>query len=439
MGYSIDVRGGRDPVYATPQAAPAASPFAPTPSNPNPFGNAGGPAPQVVNQAPAPPGFQGSLPNPMGFGPSNPTGGINGSPGTPAPPGVPGPQPQGVGSAFNWGGTLPGDFDISTMGAGEQQWQQTGQQWQQPTANENVFQTARPELEGTMMGQGYIQNALPGIAQPGVGQQFVGAAIPGMQGHMGGGNNVSQVFGDYQRTAGAPGMDAYYENETRKALERINGNAASRGIYGSSAALAEGNEAITNLAADQARVEAQYNLDRLRTGAEIGRSAEDSQLGWTQGLGDLGLRAEETDLARQLTGVKAADLLDRTRLEQLGLLGDFADNASDSFLDRLTGGQNAAIGAQRAEEDRVELGFDAALRMGKEVQAAATNWLEQLTQDQLDLFANSREAALASLATALGYDEYERKQHEDEMNQWLSFWGMGKNGAGSKIGGGGGG
>lgn len=108
-------------------------------------------------------------------------------------------------------------------------------------------------------------------------------------------------------------MDPYYANERRKAEENINKSVSARGIYGSSAANDMIGEADTNLAADQAKAEAQYGLSRgsllgsLAQGADsssLGASA--NQRGWTSMLGSLTQGADQSGLSRVTAGANVA-------------------------------------------------------------------------------------------------------------------------------------
>lgn len=92
-----------------------------------------------------------------------------------------------------------------------------------------------------------------------------------------------------------PGYGKYFENERRKALENIDRMAAARGAYGSSAALGMGQEAITDLGAEQARAEADYNLRRLG-----------EQRGWEQMAGGQAAGAQQGALSRNLAGYGTA-------------------------------------------------------------------------------------------------------------------------------------
>ena len=164
----------------------------------------------------------------------------------------------------------------------------------------------------------------PGFAEqraaagPGGGQQFVSNLQSQYGGMIGGANPTAHAYQQFQQNRPDirqdAGLDPYYQNAQRRALEGINQNAASRGAYGSSAALAGGQEAITNLAAEQANREADYHLRRMgeqrgweSLAGQLAGQQSASQLGWAQGLGGLGLAGEQLGANIDATGQQARE------------------------------------------------------------------------------------------------------------------------------------
>lgn len=150
------------------------------------------------------------------------------------------------------------------------------------------------------------------FGQPTMSEMFA----QGANQQYGGPQKVAQnAQGAYDKfaTSTPANMDPYYANERRKAEENINKSVSARGIYGSSAANDMIGEADTNLAADQAKAEAQYGLNRgsllgsLAQGADsssLGASA--NQRGWTSMLGNLTQGADQSGLSRVTAGANVA-------------------------------------------------------------------------------------------------------------------------------------
>lgn len=288
----------------------------------------------------------------------------------PPPPGYPQQGPP----APNW-------MDLTQPGAAESAWDQHGKEFFTPG-----------------MGEGYSWGAIPGITAPGMGIDFAASTIPGMSGHMGADNLARDAYFQAQQMRpelGGPGLDPYYDNAKRRASESINQQAAARGSYGSSAALDQNREAFTNLEAEKANREADYNLRRAAEqrgwaglGGQLGAAAEQSQLGWMQGLGGLAMNAEEMDLAHKLSGVKTA-------------MG-----AQEAWLNRLLGGFNAGLGVQGAHEGRINDAFNNALGFG----GATAPMIDQATMDMIQTELGLSEQQLAALlgipASQLGSDRF---------------------------------
>lgn len=138
-------------------------------------------------------------------------------------------------------------------------------------------------------------------------------------------SNDSQSW--FQQYAGAmpniatdPGLDPYYNNAEKRSTEGINQAVAARGAYGSSAANDQISRGITDLEADKAQHEAQYNLQRLGEqrawqglGGQMAGQADQSsqaqsqdQQHWAQLLSQLGIDSSQLGLQRTNAGMDAA-------------------------------------------------------------------------------------------------------------------------------------
>lgn len=166
------------------------------------------------------------------------------------------------------------------------------------------------------------------------------------QGHNAGSANTQDWFNQYAGNMPSistePGFGAYYDNAKNRAQESINQSMAARGSYGSSAANDQISRAYTDLDADRARNEADYNLKRLG-----------EQRQW-QGLGgQLAGSADSNNLA------VSAD--DRAWIDQLGRMGL---DASKLGLDRTNAGMDASVNSDNVLRNNQNDYFEQNFKMG---------------------------------------------------------------------------
>ncbi len=324
------------------------------------------------------------------------------------------PAPAGGGAGTGWpgpvmggpggyGGSLGGDLDLTMPGIMEDWWAQ----------NQGAFNPGQnPYLGGIQseignIGQGYDyanqmgRDATNTLMGPGMGQQAVQTAMPGFQagaagGRMGGmadnwqqpnipGASMSQGYAQgampmlqgqmqgglsgeaYQNLqqsrpdlAADPGLNAYYDNQRRRAEEQIASTQASRGAFASSATGDMTTEMNTNLAAEQANREADYNLRRV---------AEQRQ--WDSLIAGLAGQTDRTALAGAQTGgalTSSADAADRGLLTEArgwqGLEADVAGSADRFGLDSATRGAEMGLRAEAEGRAGTTAGADIASREG---------------------------------------------------------------------------
>lgn len=124
-----------------------------------------------------------------------------------------------------------------------------------------------------------------------------------------------EAFQDFKRSTPAD-MSGYYDNAGRQAMERLNSAMAAKGVYGSSASNDAASEALTNLAADRAKNEANYGLSRAGLEGTLGASASTESLnagkfGLDQYglLGNMASAADASSLARGNYGLNRQGLL----------------------------------------------------------------------------------------------------------------------------------
>lgn len=156
-------------------------------------------------------------------------------------------------------------------------------------------------------------------------------------------------FFDQTKGTLSQNLDPFYDNAKRRALETLNTQMASRGLFNSSAAIGAGNEAITNLEAEKANREGQYGLQRAGLLGQLAQGADASTLanlgagmGAAQGAQDvrrqrgqdylsnvMGLAMPTAAMAgatyNQMIG-SDLELMKDTMMAELGLAGEAQSN-----------------------------------------------------------------------------------------------------------------
>lgn len=165
-----------------------------------------------------------------------------------------------------------------------------------PGAAESYFQQHQKQFGAPTMSQGFARGKL---------NQYAGGT-PGVA------QNAQDAYDRFQASTPAD-MSSYYANAGRQAEERLNMGMAAKGMYGSSAANDQMSEALTNLAADRARNEAQYGITRANTAGSLAQGADTSSRGasaneqsWMQGLGGLAQGADTSGVNSLMAGTNAA-------------------------------------------------------------------------------------------------------------------------------------
>jgi hypothetical protein len=137
--------------------------------------------------------------------------------------------------------------------------------------------------------------------------------------------NTQNLYNQYMQNMPTvnsdPGFGAYYDHAKDRAAESINQTMAARGAYGSSAANDQIARSYSDLEADRAKNEANYNLQRLgeerqwqNLGGSLAGQADQGALArskneqdWTSMLGSLGLDASKLGISRTNAGMDAAN------------------------------------------------------------------------------------------------------------------------------------
>jgi hypothetical protein len=288
--------------------------------------------------------------------------------------------------------------DMTQAGAAETQFANNAARYDAPGAASQFWEGVQGALKPQGMGEQFAGSKLGQYAQ----------GTPGV-------TNNSQA--QYQSSLGAApnisaNLDPFYANEQRKALEDIDRAMAARGMMGSSHSMDRAQEAITNLAADKARADAQYGLqysgDRRAweglQGQLAGQADNQSQAGsqnelsWLRGLGDLALSGQNAGLSR------------------LGQAGGFAGQADSADLSRLNAGMGAAGQAQNAQQGRLGDLFGMYTGLGNQMAGMAGNAYDDMLAGDQQLMDAQMGMNLGLGSEILGQDYRTQQKIKDDFD-----------------------
>jgi len=199
-------------------------------------------------------------------------------------------------------------------------------------------------------------------------------------------------FGSHRPDFGAePDLGAYYENAKRRADESIRNIMSAKGAYGSSAANAMSQEAITNLEAQRAKEEADYGLRRLAeerawagTGGTLAQGADVS--------GTNAIRTKE-DLFQAIVDVSRTG--DQAETDRIIEFLKAAYNMDDAEAMDVIRSMTAAAAADQSALIRGQTGFGMTSDMGFQIS-------DILGQDYKEGLTNDQELLLSQLEDQLG-------------------------------------
>ncbi len=238
----------------------------------------------------------------------------------------------------------PYGMDQTMPGVNEQYWNNNQNMWNQSPQGDWANQQL-PQFEQPGFGEQFTQENIGAFGQPGQGQQFWNQVM-GSYNQNGqqynGPNNAQEAYG---RTSDAipgslnPSFDAYYDRARDNAVGAADSAAASRGVYGSSSALNNVGNVITDIESQRANRASDFALQDSQ-----------NQRGWMDSAGNQARSADLTGLNTFSSG-----------LEGLGAYGDLAFNAENADLSRDSGAMGYAQGAGNQEMNRLTSGIEAAL------------------------------------------------------------------------------
>lgn len=243
----------------------------------------------------------------------------------PVPPNLKGPAAQGSSpgrdpyAGMRFGPTdlgpiqSPMGWDFSSPGQGEQFFGLNQMRWMAPGQASQWW------------GQNQDEFSTPGAMEDYYRRKSV-------QGQLSDPTRSAGFFDQFQKQD--PGLGAYYDRAKERTSGSLNEQLAARGGFGSSAGVDQLSQAITDLDAQRANREADFNLQQTALGGQLANQADLRQ----QGLLALG---------GQLAGQAQSQMLSR-----LGQAGQLAMGADAADLSRLGAGMNAAANAQQLRRQR---------------------------------------------------------------------------------------
>lgn len=346
----------------------------------------------------------------------------------------PAPPPQMPTPPAGW-------MDLTQPGQGEQAARFVAGQLKQPGQLEDWWSQNSGFFSQPSWAENFLQNAAQGFGTPSAGETMAGDAAHALFGAANrfGAQTPGESFVNEVLKRGVPeaGLDPYYDNAKRRALESINQNAAARGVYGSSAAIDSGSEAVANLEAEKANREAEFDLNSRLGLGQLGLGA--GQLGLGRGIaganalnasGNLGLGAGQLGLGRGIAGANAANAGGALGLNRniAGVNG--ASAAQLAGLNRLSTLLNAGTTGQTLREGRVRGAFNDTAGLGGQVFGPSLGAGMGAIGNDMDFLQAIGDALLGKTTSGIGAENQQGVQKQQDISNWLELM--------SKIYGGGG-
>lgn len=228
----------------------------------------------------------------------------------------------------------------------------------------------------------------------GPGQGYI-QSMQGLMAQGGDANQAQQAFAEAQNLAPAD-MGAYYDRAGQQAIQGIDKQAASRGAYGSSAALELGQSTLSDLAADRSLQEAQYGINRADMMGRLGQGAATSQqaafgtvagneqqrrgleFSVLQGLADMGIAVDQSRLSRimalfgssmGMSGAKS-NVIGAADAAKFGEAGYVTEQQIGAGL----GGSAAGASLEQMQTGDERAKYEAIAELGTGGEGVATTW-----------------------------------------------------------------
>jgi hypothetical protein len=223
-----------------------------------------------------------------------------------------------------------------------------------PGAAENYYSANSGAVSGPTNQQDYYDANAGAFSSPGAGEQF-----------------WNQVQGRFSQPSGLGG---YYDNAVQQTTKDMNSQLASRGQYGSSAGLGLIGDAVAGLRADQAKNEAEFNLNQTMAGSGLANAAQQAAMSRVGAGADLAAGADSSGFNQFATGMSGANAAQSAEQQRLQSMFNNIMAASGYANGVVGQGMNGVIGSDQELLDAI---IAANLGLGSEGQAQAFRNTEQ--------------------------------------------------------------
>jgi hypothetical protein len=294
--------------------------------------------------------------------------------------------------------------------------------WQAPGNTERVYATA-PQYMPTEAPQAWDQTK-GSFASPGRTENTTDALLEKMLKSPP--NFANNTQGEYDRFSGVrpdisadAGLGPYYENAKRRAAESINNAMGARGAYGSSAANDMLSEAFTNLEAERANREADYNLQSL--GEQRAWEGLGGNLAGAADATTLSNIMADANLSSMIAGIaQTGDAAEMDRLKTYLNTSFGLDQQQSDMLMRMLTGATAADTQALGRGDRA---FDATLGMGGAISGVMGQDYQPGFQSDQDLFQSYLESMYGPKYAELMGSEADKQRIENDFQRFLDLMG----------------
>jgi hypothetical protein len=173
-------------------------------------------------------------------------------------------------------------------------------------------------------------------------------------------------------------LSAYFDEAQRTASEDLNKQFGSRGMFGSSANLGMQAEMSGGIRAQQAKAQAEHDLQRAKAAGDLAgqadaqeRLASADELNWTTGMGNLAFGAgsaqmarkqadlaakmgvDQADLSKMMAGLSAAELAQTMEGLRTGKMGSEILAGNKAVSDLVQAYQSAQLAGDQATMDTI--------------------------------------------------------------------------------------
>lgn len=349
-------------------------------------------------------------------------------------------QPQQKGQQAYNPTQSPYGMDQTQQGVGEQYWENNQQKWGN-SPQMDWASSKLPRFDNAGFGETFNQNNINQFGQAGQGQQFWNQ-VQGKfntQGQYGGPNLAAE---SYNRTVGQipgslqPSFDKAFDRAKETAVGDANSQAAARGAYGSSQALNNVGNVITDIEAQRANRASDFALQDSQNQAnwqglagQQGRAADQSSmqgfgtnLQGIQSFGDMAFNAEGQDLNRDRFASSVGFGIQDQGFGRVGQGTQLAMGLDSADLNRTNSGFAAANQAQNQRDGRIQGAFDNTRNMQNDLTGFFGGQYDQLFGADYQMQQDAMNAGLGLTAEARNQGYRDQEGMRQDLNDGISMY-----------------